>query len=392
MARIYKKNNSYYFSFEAGRDERTGKRQRIVRGGFRTKKEAQQASAELEVKFNTGKVIAKPSDITLHEFMWERWLPYHGYQVKPSSIHAIKVHLRRIDKYFNNIKLKDITTLQCNRFALHMLEQMQLSRNVVSSTIAYLKIIFKYAIYVENILINNPVDYVVIPKYYNQQKENALRQKKKPLYLEKETLKKFLTEAKKDFKNFPFYMATVLMTYTGMRIGEVLALQWDDIDLKNKVIHVKNGYFYLSNNQFIIQTPKTKTSMRDITIHDLLIKEITAYRKQFIAFKMRSFSWFECDYDFVLTSVRFPGRPFLEQSLKSWMHTIGKRIDIDYIHPHIFRHTHVSLLAEIGVPLEVIQERLGHANDTTTRQIYLHITKNTKNEAAVRFDKLMSKI
>ena len=118
MARIYKKNNSYYFSIEAGRDERTGKRQRIVRGGFRTKKEAQQASAELEVKFNTGNLVVKQINITLHEFMWEHWFRYHQYQVKISSVCSIKGAMRRIDKYINtDTKLKDVTTPMCNDFA-----------------------------------------------------------------------------------------------------------------------------------------------------------------------------------------------------------------------------------------------------------------------------------
>lgn len=386
MARIYKKNNSYYFSIEAGRDENTGKRQRIVRGGFKTKKEAQQVSAELEVKFNTGNLVVKQINITLHEFMWEHWFKYHQYQVKISSICSIKGAMRRIDKYLNtDIKLKDVTTPMCNDFAINM-TKAGLDRKTIAITMAYFKAIFKYAIYSERLISYNPVDYAVIPKY---QKE---RTDKKPLYLEKEILKSFLNEAKKDFKNFTFYMATILMTYTGMRIGEVLALQWNDIDLENKIIHIRNGYFCFNSENFIIQTPKTKSSIRDIVISDLLIKEIKQYRKQFISFKMRSFSWYKSDYDFVLTSIKVPGRPFMESSLGSWMHTIGKRIGINYIHPHILRHTHVSLLAEAGVSLEVIQERLGHTSDSTTKKIYLHITKSQKNDAASKFDKLMSAI
>ena len=117
MARIYKKNNSYYFSFEAGRDERTGKRQRIVRGGFRTKKEAQQASAELEVKFNAGNVIAKPSEITLHDFMWEHWLEHHKNFIKLSTLKGIESFLRRIDRFFGNYtQIKNISVKDCQGF------------------------------------------------------------------------------------------------------------------------------------------------------------------------------------------------------------------------------------------------------------------------------------
>ena len=61
-----------------------------------------------------------------------------------------------------------------------------------------------------------------------------------------------------------------------------------------------------------------------------------------------------------------------------------------HIHPHIFRHTHASLLAEAGIDLVQIMKRLGHADDTTTRQIYLHITKTLATETAEKFDKLLN--
>ena len=86
MARIYKKNNSYYFSIEAGRDENTGKRQRIVRGGFKTKKDAQKAAIEIESKYNNHKIIVKQSDITLHDFIWNHWLEYHKQFIKESTL------------------------------------------------------------------------------------------------------------------------------------------------------------------------------------------------------------------------------------------------------------------------------------------------------------------
>ena len=62
-----------------------------------------------------------------------------------------------------------------------------------------------------------------------------------------------------------------------------------------------------------------------------------------------------------------------------------------HIHPHIFRHTHASLLAEAGIDLVQIMKRLGHADDTTTRQIYLHITKTLATETAEKFDELLNK-
>ena len=380
MANIYRKYNSYYFSIEAGKDKDTGKRHRVIRGGFKTKKEAQKAAAELEVKLNNGLLVTKNKDITFKDFMYEHWFKYHKNKLKQSSIHTLAPTLTRINKYFGNMKLKDITTTHVNDFVLTLSKCSK--RSTVNITLSYLKTIFKYAIRAERIISYNPTDYVIVPKQEGD--------KKKKLYLEKSELKKFLDEAKKDTRNFPFYMATVIMAYTGMRIGEVMALQWEDIDMENKVIHVRKDMFIPNSNSYILQTPKTKTSVRDITISDTLIKEIKEYRKKYLAFKMRSKTWDNIGYNFVLTSVRFPGRMFGPHAVNSWMITICKRACMEKINPHMLRHTHVSLLAESGVPLAVIKERLGHSSSVITEQIYLHVTKHQKNVAADKFEEIMS--
>lgn len=69
---------------------------------------------------------------------------------------------------------------------------------------------------------------------------------------------------------------------------------------------------------------------------------------------------------------------------------LAKKLKSKNIHPHSFRHTHTSLLAEAGVPLEVIQDRLGHSDDSVTKEIYLHITKKLQNDAAEKFANLMN--
>ena len=393
MARIYKKNNSYYFSFEAGRDERTGKRQRIVRGGFRTKKEAQQASAELEVKFNIGKVIAKPSDITLHDFMWKHWLEYHKRFVKPSTVKAVSSVLKRIDRYFNaDIKLKDITPHNCNQFAVALLDDFKLERNVASRSFSYFKTIFKYAVQTEKIIIQNPCDNIEVPKYTLEQK-NELQNKKqnKLLYLEKNDLQRLLQAAAKSRCAFPYYTILLIMAYTGMRIGEVLALQWQDIDLKKKSIHCRHTLFR-PNADFSLQSAKTSNSIRDISITDNLIAAIKEYRKQFLMFKLEhADKWIDTGYDFVFTArTKDFGKPVYDTTIQYWLDRLAKQNNMPHLYPHLFRHTHVSLLAEAGVSLPAIRERLGHSSDKITEKIYLHVTRKHKSDAAMKFEKLLS--
>lgn len=394
MSRIFKKNNSYYFSVEVGKDK-AGKRQRMVRGGFRTKKEAQKAASELEFKFNTGNIIIKPVDITLHEFMWEHWLMYHSRFVKPSTVYGnIKVSLARIDRYFGDkIKLKDITPYKCALFAGALMEEFGLKREPAKTTLLYLKIIFRYAVQIEKLLIQNPCENIAIPRYTIEQKEMIKKtEKKKLLFLEKDQLKKFLDLAACDGHAFPYYTAVLLLAYTGIRAGELEALQWDDIDMKKKVMHIKHTLHRPGRN-YILQSAKTTGSIRDIVLSDTVINHLKKYRRQYLMFKLQTGGkWDGGDYDFVIVSCAHPGRPLAQATFQRWIDKIAQKAKLPHIHPHVFRHTHVSLLAEAGVPLTAIAERLGHSHDRTTEEIYLHITKKFKKDTAEKFEKLLSRM
>ena len=392
MARIYKKNNSYYFSIEAGKDK-TGKRQRVIRGGFKTKKEAQQIAAELETQIFNGTFIINQKQITLHEFMWQHWLEYHKSFIKPSTLKSVEIHLKRIDKFFGEkVKLKDITPYKCSQFT-RALMQYGIQRDVAGQTFIYLKMIFRYAVQVEKLLNNNSCDNIALPKYTIAEKEQLSKNKKeKLLFLEKDELKKFLVTAATDEQAFPYYTLLFIMTYTGMRIGEVLALQWEDIDLDNKIIHVKHTLFRKGKDYFV-QSAKTATSIRDIILSDSLVKQMRSYRKNYLAFKIQhADEWAHNQYDFVITSRAHYGEPLYSSTISAWLNKIAKKIGIKHIHPHLFRHTHVSLLAEAGVPLPAIRERLGHSHDRITEDIYLHVTKKHKVDAAIKFEKLLSNI
>ena len=182
----------------------------------------------------------------------------------------------------------------------------------------------------------------------------------------------------------------MLLIYTGMRAGEALALEWKNVDLKNKVIHVKSTIYYKPDNQFYVYSPKTKSSIRDIVISDTLLNELKQYRKKFLMYKMKNqMQWTNNGYDFVFVSRTQPGNPIRMSTVSSCTKRLGDKIGFTSLHPHMFRHTHVSILAAAQVPLTAIKERLGHSNDKTTEQIYLHITKQFKAEAADKFDAAM---
>ncbi|MDQ0216765.1 integrase [Oikeobacillus pervagus] len=97
------------------------------------------------------------------------------------------------------------------------------------------------------------------------------------------------------------------------------------------------------------------------------------------------------DNGFVFTNLnRHPGYPVLIKFIENRMARILSKVGLNLVlPPHSLRHTHTSLLAEAGVGLEEIMDRLGHHDDEVTRKVYLHVTNNMKKEASDKFGQLM---
>lgn len=158
---------------------------------------------------------------------------------------------------------------------------------------------------------------------------------------------------------------------TGMRIGEVLALQVKNVFLENGKWFVKIDctleYSYKRKSEFTISnTPKTQSSNRTILLPD---KAVKIYRQYSL----------NKQPDDVLFSIETKTGAFLHPlSMDNQLKKIQKALDLPKpLSTHIFRHTHASKLAELGVPIELISKRLGHKDSAITRQIYLHVTKKT---------------
>lgn len=148
---------------------------------------------------------------------------------------------------------------------------------------------FTYAIKVEKILSANSCENFSIPRYSAKEKEALiLVDANKILYIEKDDLEKFFIQAKFNKYAFLYYTISLIMLYTGMRIGEVLGLQWEDINFDNNIIHIRHDLFCLGALDWVLQTLKSKSSIRDVLISDKLALILKSYRKQLLEFKLQS--------------------------------------------------------------------------------------------------------
>ena len=175
--------------------------------------------------------------------------------------------------------------------------------------------------------------------------------------------------------------------FTGCRRGEIVGLKWADIDFENQRISVKRSIYKLSDGKAREKEPKSKTSIRTISIPERLCKTLTEYRLQqnrHIAYL--GDSWKNLDYVFTEEDgyVMNPQTP-----TKQFDHFL-KRHGIRHLKFHGLRHTSATMLLANGCDIKTVSARLGHA-DITTTNIYVHALESTDRMAAQTFDKIFNK-
>lgn len=288
---------------------------------------------------------------------------YYQQTVKPSTFASWKRLKACILKNFDsNILVSKIT----NKYLTNTLEAMIYQRGYNNAYVSQIKSKI-------NQLMRHAYrhDYTAAPigQLEINWKRNNSAKSIEDKYLDDDEVKQVL-EAVRAIN--PVHADVLMWQYlTGMRIGEVLTLQVKNVFLENGKWFVKIDctleYSYKRKSEFTISnTPKTQSSNRTILLPD---KAVKIYRQYSL----------NKQPDDVLFSIETKTGAFLHPlSMDNQLKKVQKALDLPKpLSTHIFRHTHASKLAELGVPIELISKRLGHKDSAITRQIYLHVTKKT---------------
>lgn len=363
----------YLFQTYLGIDPATGKERRTTRRGFKTMKEAKQAERNLLLDVEENGLPSNQSDgfqDPTFEELAQLWLENYRTTVKPSTFENVQSKVEKMtEEHFKELKLKKITVAYCQRVVIELSKTYVLYNHYLS----VINRIFKYAVLMD-ILDSNPFDKVIKPKSRQTQRKGN--------FLTKEELKEFLKLAQTATLSY-FFPLVHLMSYTGLRQGEALALKWSDIDFENKKITVDKTAVRIKEKQ-TIQTPKTKNSKRVISIDPTTLSILKSWKKDQIKIYFKNGKHFEGDDNFIFTNQR-----------AEWVHIHNfiryfKRFIADHklkqITPHGLRHTHASLLFSAGVEPKNISDRLGHSTVQITLDLYTHITEEQRTDTV---DKLL---
>lgn len=179
----------------------------------------------------------------------------------------------------------------------------------------------------------------------------------------------------------------LLLINTGLRRGELCALQWKDIDLVNAVLQVRRNTVYLAGQGLLDDTPKTASSQRAIKLPANCIPMLKEYRAWQNKERLKAGDqWHESDRVFT----RWNGTPFRPDTLTNWFSDFVKRNDLPPVTIHSLRHTNATLLISSGTNLRTVSARLGHSQASTTANIYAHAIQSADAAAADTINDILS--
>ena len=375
IKQITKKDGSivYRANVYLGVDKVTGKDVKTSITG-RTKKEVKQKTKEAEITFlQNGSTRFQASNITTYKELASLWWESYKHTVKPNT----QLNVRRLlDNHilplFGSYKLDKLTTPLIQNVVNKLADKTNKGEDgaflYYDSLHALNKRILQYGVVMQAIPFN-PAREVILPR--NTQK--AKREKVK--HFENQELKKFLDYLDSlNLDKFRYYYENTLYKFllaTGCRINEALALSWSDIDLDNAVVHITKTLNYKQETN----SPKSKTSLRDIDIDQATVSMLKQYR-----LRQTKEAWKIGKSESIVFSDfihEFPNNRTLQTRLR----THFKRANVTNIGFHGFRHTHASLLLNSGIPYKELQHRLGHSTLSMTMDIYSHLSKENAKKA-----------
>lgn len=176
---------------------------------------------------------------------------------------------------------------------------------------------------------------------------------------------------------------THLLIATGARRGEILGLRWKNVDWENNRLYLCENLVYTAASGVISTTLKTDEN-RYVAVSPVVMGLLKQWRTQQAKFFLL-LGVPTCGH--VLTADN--GQPMHPDSATDWLAKFSKRHNLPHIHPHKFRHTQASLLIAQGVDILSVSKRLGHAQTTTTMNIYAHQLAKSDEQACTAFDELI---
>lgn len=356
-----------------------------------TKKDAEVELAKFVTEVQNGLVIDGKS-LKFSEFteIWKR--DYGSKKLAPSTYKRYCRMLEtRLLPYFGHFYINKIKPTDIMKFYDLLEKDTQLVRKkgnngsktkkpLSGKTILehhrLLRAMLHKAVYWQ-LIVANPAERVQPPK---------ARKPKRRSYDDEQT--KILLEnlEQLSIEDTKYKVAIILTVFTGVRLGELMGLEWQDVDFKNGIISINRSSQYLSDMGVFTKVPKTESSIREIAIPDFIISLLEEYKLWYEEQKsIYGELWTDSDRLFVQAD----GKPMHPSTISKWFVKYVGQIGLPVINFHGLRHTNASLLVAQNIDIAVISARLGHAQISTTLDFYVHPLLSHNRKAGYALENLL---
>lgn len=209
-------------------------------------------------------------------------------------------------------------------------------------------------------IVSNPAERVQAPK----------TKKPKRKYYDDEQSKALISGLMKlTEEQFKYKVAIILTIFTGVRLGELMGLEWDDINFREGIVSINRSSQYLADKGVFTKVPKTESSIRDVAIPDFVVSLLEEYK---CWYDNQKALFGELWYDSNRLFVQADGKPMHPSTISKWFEKFVAQIGLPVINFHGLRHTNATLLIAQNIDVSVVAARLGHAQITTTLNFYVH--------------------
>lgn len=332
----------------------------------RNKSEAKELLQEFSVQVRKGQYIA-PSEIKFANFV-ESWRNQAKKELAPKTMEMYNYLLDgRVIPHFGHYKMENIITMNINEY-IDGLEKEGLSSSTRQKHLNVLSNIFKMA-YKNKLIEINPVE---------EANSVIVRYKSGEVYDDEEL--KHVLHLLNEENNFQMALLVKLAFNTGMRKGEILALQVDDLDFANNIIHIRHSLSYTKENGYQLKQPKTKNSVRSIGVSSKMMKELK--RQVYVKRTNKADAaelWQGNENQYVFSSDL--GKPIHQNVPSKWWSRFQKRHNLKKIRFHDIRHTFATGLMNKGTNINKLSKYLGHNSISVSMDIYGHLIKSDREIA-----------
>lgn len=347
------------------------------------RREAEKLLAEFVVEVEKGLYI-EPSKLTFKEFV-ERWLKnYAEGNLAPKTLFRYKQILdTRILPAMGHLKVEQIKPFHLMEFYSNLQEDGiredgkpgGLSAKTILQHHRIISSIFSSAVEWQ-VVPSNPASRVKPPKVVKRQM---------PCYDEEQVAQ--LLEAT-DKENLKHQVLIHLALWTGLRRGEIMGIEWKDIDDKGS-LRVRQASQYLPKQGTFTKEPKNENSNRLLSLPAFLVDMLKHYKREQTKARMKIVDIWQGS-DRIFTT--WDGKPGHPEWPSQWFSKFINKHELPHLNFHGLRHTAATMLINQGLPAKNISSRMGHANISTTMDIYGHYLKSADKEAADQLEQVYQRI